>query len=51
MKKTRKRKTLSEEILKIDNSNIIENSKVDNLKLKLLKLEEDISEKLINYML
>ncbi len=40
-----KEKTLSEEILKIDNSNVIDNSKVDNLKLKLLKLEEQISEK------
>ncbi len=37
--------SLNESILKYTNSNIIDNSKIDNLKLKLLKLEDNINSK------
>ena len=37
--------TLNESILKYTNTNIIDNSKIDNLKLKLLKLEDNINSK------
>ncbi len=36
---------LNEEILKIDNTSTVDESKISSLKLKLLKIEEDISEK------
>ncbi|MDD2504739.1 MAG: hypothetical protein PHF21_00505 [Bacilli bacterium] len=40
-----KKSILDEELLKIDNTNIIDDAKVNTLKLKLLKLEEEISSK------
>lgn len=40
-----KKVELDEEILKIDNSNIVGTTKLDSLKLKLLKLEDELSQK------
>ncbi len=38
-----KKQQLDQDILKIDNTNIVDETKTDSLKLKLLKLEEEIS--------
>lgn len=39
------RETLNREVLTIDNTNVLDSSKVDSLKLKLIKIEEQISDK------